>query len=286
MQQQGRPSLREMCRLVEVSRASYHRHWQKHAPKEQDTELRAVMQELALADRHCGYRRIHEQLKREGWEVNHKRVQRLLRLDNLLSLRRNPFVKTTRSHPELCVYPNLAGTMKLSGLNQLWVADITYIHLREEFIYLAMVMDAYSRKVIGLAIEKNLQASLAVHALETALKNRPIPEGVVHHSDRGVQYACAEYVARLQAARLQISMSRTGTPWDNAKAESFMKTLKAEAVDGRRFRDLADAREHLESFVEGHYNTHRLHSALGYQSPVEFEKARTAPPAAAEFFQA
>ena len=262
-----------MCRLTQVSRATYHRYWQDRAPKEQDLELRSAIQDLALADRHCGYRRIHQLLKREGWEVNHKRVLRLMRIDNLLSLRHKPFVGTTRSHPDLTVYPNLALGMKWSGVNQCWVADITYIRLREEFIYLAMVMDAYSRKVIGLAIEKNLQASLAVHALEQALRNRPIVEALVHHSDRGVQYACAEYVGRLQAAGIQISMSRTGTPWDNAKAESFMKTLKAEAVDGRRFRDLEDAKEHLVSFIEGHYNTHRLHSALGYRSPLEFEQA-------------
>lgn len=275
-----------MCHLADISRASYHRHWQDRAPKEQDMELRSAIQVLALADRYRGYRPIHEQLKRAGWEVNHKRVLRLMREDNLLSLRHKPFVKTTRSQHDLTVYPNLAADMKLSALNQLWVADITYIRLREEFIYLAMVMDAYSRKVIGLAIEKNLQTSLAVHALESAMKTRPIPPGLVHHSDRGVQYACAEYVTRLQGAGLQISMSRTGTPWDNAKAESFMKTLKTEAVDGRRFRDLEDAKEHLVEFIEGHYNTHRLHSALGYRSPAAFEQSRTAPPAAAEFSKA
>jgi len=282
MPQQGKPSLREMCRLAGVSRAAYHRHWNDHAPREQDTELRAAIQTLALADRHCGYRRIHLWLTRAGWAVNHKRVLRLMREDNLLSLRHKAFVVTTRSDHDLCVYPNLANGMSLSGMNQLWVADITYIRLREEFIYLAMVMDAFSRRVIGWAIEKNLQASLAVHALDRALTSRPIPAGLIHHSDRGVQYACAEYVARLQTAGIRISMSRIGTPWDNAKAESFMKTLKAEAVDGRRFHDLEDARESLVAFIEEHYNQRRLHSALGC-SPAEFEQARGAPPAAAEF---
>lgn len=286
MQQQGKPTLREMCWLVGVSRAAYHRHWNDHAPREQDTELRAAIQTLSLADRYCGYRRIHAWLRREGWEVNHKRVLRLMREDNLLSLRRQAFVATTRSDHDLCVYPNLTKGLVLSGINQLWVADITYIRLREEFIYLAMVLDAFSRRVIGWAVEKNLQASLAVHALEQALASRTVPVGLIHHADRGVQYACAEYVARLHAAQIQMSMSRIGTPWDNAKAESFMKTLKAEAVDGRRFRDLQDAKENLVAFIEDHYNQRRLHSALGYRSPAEFEQTLAAPPAAAEFFKA
>jgi putative transposase len=286
MQQQGKPSIREMCRLAGVSRAAYHRHWRDHAPREQDTELRSAIQQLALEDRHNGYRRIHGRLTIQGWKVNHKRVLRLMREDNLLWLRRKAFVKTTRSDHELCVYPNRAHGMKLNGLNQLWVADITYIHLREEFVYLAMVMDAFSRRVIGWAIEKNLQASLALHALEQALANRPVPAGLVHHSDRGVQYACAEYVSRLERAGIGISMSRIGTPWDNAKAESFMKTLKAEAVDGRRFRDLEEAKQTLVAFIEEHYNQRRMHSALEYRSPVEFEQMRETPPAAAEFTQA
>jgi len=273
MPQQGRLSLREMCRLAEVSLSGYHRHWKDDAEKEQDTELRAAIQALALADRHLGYRRIHKQLERLGWVANHKRVLRLMRVDNLLSLRRKPFVKTTRSQLDLCVYPNLAWGMKLSGINQLWVADITYIHLREEFIYVAIVMDAYSRRIIGWAVERTLQTILALQALRMALQNRGAPSGLVHHSDRGVQYACAEYVECLQSAAIEISRSRKGTPWDNAKAESFMKTLKAEAVDGRRFRDLEDDKEQLGAFMEEHYNTHRLHSALGYRSPLEFEQA-------------
>ena len=278
MRLQGKPSLREMCRLAGVSRAAYHRHWKDHAPQEQDTELRAAIQKLALEDRHCGYRRIYVWLTREGWKVNHKRVLRLMREDNLLSLRRKAFVKTTRSDHDLCVYPNLANGMKLNATNQLWVADITYIHLREELVYLAMVMDEYSRKIVGWAVEKNLQASLAMHALEQALTSRPVSPGLIHHSDRGVQYACAEYVERLETAGIGISMSRIGTPWDNAKAESFMKTLKAEAVDGRRFRNLEDAQESLKAFLEEHYNQRRLHSALGYRSPEEFEQAKGAPP--------
>ena len=289
MQQQGRPTLAEMCRLTEVSRAAYHRFWDEHAPREQDTELRAAIQEIALFDRHYGYRRIHAALQREGWAVNHKRVLRLMREDNLLSLRHKPFVLTTESAHGPGIYPNLASGLSLTGVNQLWVADITYVRLREEFIYVAIILDAFSRRAIGWAIEKNLQASLAVHALEQALRDRPLSTGLIHHSDRGVQYASAEYVARLQAEGIRISMSGRGRPWENARAESFMKTLKAEAVDGRRFRDLQEARDGLIAFIEEHYNTRRLHSALGYCSPVEFEeqsRATTTPPVAAEFFQA
>jgi putative transposase len=272
MQQQGQPSLREMCRLAAVSRAAYHRHWDDHAPREQDTELRSAIQEIALGDRHCGYRRIHEALKRRGWAVNHKRVLRLMREDNLLALRHQGFVTTTDGGHDHHIYPNLTGGMRPSAVNQLWVADITYIQLREEFIYAAIVMDAYSRRIIGWAIERNLQASLAVHALEVALQDRVVSGELIHHSDRGVQYACAEYVLRLQAAGIQISMSRRASPWDNARAESFMKTLKAEAVDGRRFRNLEEARSALVSFIQEHYNARRLHSALGYCSPLEFEQ--------------
>jgi len=293
MQQQGKPSLVEMCSLAGVSRAAYHRYWNDHAAREQDAELRSAIQEIALADRHYGYRRIHAELRRQGWEVNHKRVLRLLREDNLLSLRRKPFLATTNSGHDHAIYSNLTRDLHLSAIHQLWVADITYVRLREEFIYAAVILDAYSRRVIGWAIEKNLQASLAVHALEIALRDRPVAAGLIHHSDRGVQYASSEYVARLQTAGIRISMSGIASPWENARAESFMKTLKAEAVDGRCFRNLEEARDALAGFIQDHYNARRLHSALGYCSPTEFEQAYQAavtpsatPPAAAEFIQA
>lgn len=293
MQQQGKPSLVEMCSWAGVSRAAYHRHWNEHAAREQDAELRAAIQEIALADRHYGYRRIHAALRRQGWEVNHKRVLRLLREDNLLSLRHKAFVSTTYSSHEHAIYSNLTRGVHLSAINQLWVADITYVRLREEFIYAAILLDAFSRRVIGWAIEQNLQASLAVHALEMALRDRPVGGGLIHHSDRGVQYASSEYVARLHAAGIRMSMSGIASPWENARAESFMKTLKAEAVDGRCFRNLEEARHTLVGFIQDHYNAQRLHSALGYCSPAEFEQAHQAavmppamPPAAAEFFQA
>jgi transposase InsO family protein len=281
MQRQGHPSLREMCRMAGVSRAAYHRHWNDHCPREQDTALRARIEELALADRHYGYRRIHAALRQEGWEVNHKRVLRLMREDELLSLRRRKYIFTTESRHELQIYPNLACQLALTGINQLWVADITYIRMREEFVYAAIVLDAWSRRVIGWAVDKSLQAGLAIEALECALRSRTISGDLIHHSDRGAQYASAEYVKRLETAGITISMSRKANPWDNARAESFMRTLKAEEVDGRRYRNLEEARSSIASFIEERYNLQRLHSSLGYRSPIQFEQALKVPPPSA-----
>ena len=278
---QGVLSVERMCALAGVSRAGYYRHWQASAPRQEETGARDAVQRLALAHRHYGYRRIAAQLRREGWAVNHKRVLRLMREDNLLCLRLRPFIPvTTDSRHGWRVVPNLARGMALSGLDQLWVADITYIRLREEFAYLAIVLDAFSRRVVGWALATHLQASLATAALDMALAaRRPAPGSLIHHSDRGVQYACGDYTALLAAHDIQPSMSRVGNPYDNAKAESFMKTLKQEEVDGSAYRDANEARREIGAFLEQIYNRQRLHSALAYRPPAEFEA--NLPPVAA-----
>jgi transposase InsO family protein len=272
MQRQGVGlTIREMCEAAAVSRASYYRSWRKKEPKQEELALRDAIQRLAMRHRRCGYRPLTRWLKREGWIVNHKRVLRLMGEDNLLSIRRRRFVLTTDSGHGWRVYPNLARHMVPGGINQLWVSDITYVRLQQEFIYLAVILDVYSRRVVGWSISRHLDSSFAVQALEGALKRRRPAPGLIHHSDRGVQYASAEYVKRLERRGITISMSRPGNPYDNAFAESFMKTLKVEEVDGRHYRDFDEATSSIASFIEEVYNSERLHSALDYLSPMEFE---------------
>jgi putative transposase len=261
-----------MCFVASLSRASYYRHWDKSAPLELDTFVRNRIQQLALEDRHQGYRRIARALKNEGIAVNCKRVLRLMRADNLLALRRRAFVPaTTESRHSWPVRPNLVRGMQTTGLHQLWVADITYIRLKEEFVYLAIVLDAHSRRVVGWALEGNLTAVMPVAALKMAIAARKPPPGLIHHSDRGVQYACSDYTEILLKHEIQISMSRPGNPYDNAKAESFMATLKREQINGEEFRNIGDLRRKIFRFLEQVYNKSRMHSALGYLSPVQFE---------------
>lgn len=261
-----------MCELLGVSRAGYYRHWQASSPREEETALRERLQQLALRKRFYGYRRLTKDLRAEGFAVNAKRVLRLMREDNLLCLRHRPFVPaTTLSDDPWTVMPNLVRDLQPGDCDQIWVADITYIRLREGFVYLAVVLDAFSRKVVGWAIAHHLQASLAVQALQRALADRRPAAGMIHHSDRGTQYACAQYRELLAAHGLQASMSRVGNPYDNAKAESFMATLKREQIDGRRYRDLAEAQTETAAFIDTVYNLDRLHSALGYRSPMQFE---------------
>lgn len=212
-----------------------------------------------------------QELRYRGLCVNRKRVMRIMREDNLLALPARRFVFTTNSAHNLEVYLNLARRMKLTGINQLWVADITYIRLQREFVYLALILDVFSRKVVGWALEAKLQARLVIAALGQAVAERQPSPGLVHHSDRGVQYACAEYVALLQEQQMIPSMSRPGNPYDNAFCESFLKPLKREEIYANSYRDLQDLRGHIEDFIERYYNRLRLHSALGYLSPEAFE---------------
>jgi len=240
-------------------------------------ELRDAIQKIAVEMPAYGYRRITAQLHRDNRMVNHKRVLRLMREDNLLCLRRRAFVRTTDSDHKLPVYPNLAKDVKLNRLNQLWVADITYIRLLCEFVYLAVILDAFSRRVIGWALGKTLEADLTVQALSKAIGRGRVEPGLVHHSDRGIQYASKAYTEMLSAQGIRISMSRRGNPYDNAKAESFMKTLKYEEVYRTEYRDFRDARRQVGQFIESVYNRKRLHSALGYLPPAEFEQSLRLP---------
>jgi putative transposase len=261
-----------LCQMTGLSRAGYYR-WRMPPPTTPVAmELRSQLQQTALQWPAYGYRRITAELQRRGLEVNHKRVLRLMREDNLLCLRRRSFVVTTDSCHNLRVYPNLARDIRPEAINQLWIADITYIRLRAEFVYLAVVLDAFSRRVIGWALGRTLEAKLAVSALRMAIDQRKPAAGLVHHSDRGVQYASTEYTNLLKEHGAEISMSRRGNPYDNATCESFMKTLKYEEVYRTEYRDLPDALTSIGEFLEKVYNQTRLHSALGYVPPIEFEQ--------------
>jgi putative transposase len=265
-------TVQRMCALAGVSRAGFYRFPPGPPGPDLDLDLRDALQRVALEFPSYGWPRMTAELQRRGWAVNHKRVYRWMREDNLLCLRHRKFVVTTDSAHGLPVYPNLARAMTLTGLDQLWVADLTYIRLELEFVYLAVILDAFSRRVIGWALDRTLEAELTLQALRRALaRRRPVP-GLVHHSDRGVQYASRDYTQLLQSRGIQISMSRPGNPWDNAACESFIKTLKYEEVYRQEYRDLADAQASIERFLQKVYNEKRLHSALGYVPPAEFER--------------
>jgi transposase InsO family protein len=261
-----------MIELAGLSRATYYRFDPEGVAAVKDVKLRDAIQRIALKYPAYGRPRITAELKRQGWEANHKRVGRILREDNLLCIRRQKFQVTTDSTHTHRVYNNLTRDVKPTKPNQIWVADITYIRLAEEFVYLAVVLDSYSRLVIGWALDRTLEATLALGALRMALEKRGTPAGLIHHSDRGVQYASGEYTQLLTDYGIQISMSRKGNPYDNARAESFMKTLKHEEVHRVEYRDLAEARRGIGNFLERTYNRKRLHSAIGYRPPAEFDK--------------
>jgi len=260
-----------LCQMTGLNRAGFYRSRTLREATPVEMEIRDEMQKIAVESPAYGYRRITAELQKRGFAVNHKRVLRMMREDNLLCVRRRKFVVTTDSRHSLPVYPNLAVDITPTAINQLWVADITYIRLRVEFVYLAVVLDAFSRRVIGWALGQTLEAGLAIAALIMALAERkPQPE-FVHHSDRGVQYASYDYTALLKEHGAQISMSRKGNPYDNAACESFMKTLKYEEVYRNEYRDFEEARASIGEFLDRVYNQKRLHSSLGYLPPAEFE---------------
>ena len=272
MPRQGSLSIERMCELARVSRASFYRSFHKQEPVEEELEVRSAVQHVAIEHRRrYGYRRICAELRRRGMRVNHKRVMRIMAEDSLLAVQPKSFVVTTNSDHEFEVYLNLASRMRLTGINQLWVADITYIRLRREFVYLAVLLDGFSRKVVGWELDRTLAVRLPLTALEQAIVERKPQPGLVHHSDRGLQYASAEYVRVLLQHQMIPSMSRPANPYDNASCESFIKTLKREEIYANRYEDLGHMRVNIVEFIEEYYNRLRLHSALGYRSPEEFE---------------
>ena len=267
-------SISESCRSLEVSRSGYS-YWLKRpgsVPCE-EVDLRNQIQEIALEFPGYGYRRITAELQNRGYRINHKRVLRLMREDNLLCLKRKFKPVTTDSSHGLPVYPNLIKSTTITGLNQVWAADITYVQLMHENIYLAVILDLSSRKCIGWDLSRNMGSQLAMNALDRALKSRwtESVQGLIHHSDQGVQYASKDYVDCLRQRHIKISMSRKGNPYDNAFAESFIKTLKCEEVYLNEYETFEDAFRNIRHFIETVYNRKRLHSALGYRSPDRFE---------------
>ena len=269
---QGGLSVERMCHLAQVSRASFYRHLRRDYGTEEEMALRAAVQNVLLQNRWLyGYRRVTAELRARGMIVNHKRIARIMREDSLLSVRARWVHPPHSSLRAVRVHLNLASRMTLSGPNQLWAADITYIRLAREFVYLAVILDVFSRKVVSWALGRNLKAELPIGALERAVANRRPPPGVVHHSDQGVQYTCREYMERLRQYRMLASMSRPANPYDNATCESFMKTLKREEIYAGTYRDFGDLSEQVEEFIDRYYNRYRLHSALRYSAPESFE---------------
>ena len=257
-----------------LSRSSfYHRSKDRsQGEMQKETDLRGKIEAICLEYPRYGYRRVTEQLKREGLRVNHKKVLRLMRESDLLCRIRRRWVKTTDSKHRFPRYSNLIKGMVARRLNQVWLSDITYIRIRTGFVYLAAILDAYSRKVIGYAVSTSLDTSMTLEALKMAIARRQPEPGVIHHSDQGVQYASGEYVDELKRHGFLISMARTGNPYENAVMESFFKTLKHEEVHLCEYETYQDVVIRLPHFLEEVYNHKRLHSALGYRPPDEFEE--------------
>jgi transposase InsO family protein len=266
-------SIRRLCELLAVNRAWYYQRRRQPSAIDADVALREAIEQIVLEFSGYGYRRVTYALKRLGWQVNHKRVLRIMREESLLCQLKRHFVVTTDSRHGWAGYPNLLQDRQLEAPNQAWVADITYIWLPSSFVYLAALLDAYSRCCVGWCLSRHIDTQLALNALEMALTQRAVRPGLIHHSDHGVQYASQAYVQRLQQVGAQISMAAIGNPYENAKAESFFKTLKREEVYLQDYRSFAEAQANIAHFIQDVYNAKRLHSSLGYLPPLEFEAA-------------
>jgi putative transposase len=275
-QQQPALAVRYLCRVLDVNRAWYYAAQQRSpAPGATTTlALREAIEAIILDFPGYGYRRVTYALARQGWHVNHKRVLQIMREEALLCRLKRQWTPTTDARHAQRRYPNLLKEQTVTALNQAWLADITYIRLPEGFVYLASVLDAYSRRCVGWALSREMTTALPLAALEQALAQRPLASGWIHHSDQGVQYASSAYVDRLHAAGAQISMAATGCPYENAQAERFFRTLKYEEVYLKQYQSLAEAEANLGEFIEVVYNTKRLHSSIGYVPPSEFEAAQ------------
>jgi putative transposase len=274
-------SVTNACSCMDVSRSGYYnwlaRNRLPHQVDPLEMQLKDEIHLIAIEFPKYGYRRIKKELDRRGFKVNYKRVLDLMRVDNLLCIKKTFVPVTTNSNHNHRVYPNMARDMEVTGINQLWVADITYIQLPKEFIYLAVIIDVGSRRCIGWDLDRTIDTQLTLNALYKALDCRAGQnlDDLVHHSDQGVQYASNAYIECLKEHDIQISMSRRGNPYDNAFCESFIKTLKYEEVYLSDYRTFDEAFDNLENFIDSVYNEKRLHSKIGYLPPIEFEEALT-----------
>lgn len=267
--------IRRACPALSISRSAYYNSL--NCSINTDDAIRNTIREVALEFPKYGYRRITKALHRKGISVNHKKVLRIMRESNLLCKPKKRYrVTTTNSNHNYPIYPNLAKDLEITSINQLWVADITYVCLLNGHVYLAVILDAFSRKCVGWALDRNIDAQLTLNALDRALFNRAGTDimGLIHHSDQGVQYAATDYTNKLKESGIKISMSRRGNPYDNAFAESFIKTLKAEEVYLKEYKTIDVAHNNIRQFIEAVYNKKRLHSSIGYLPPDEFEAKR------------
>jgi putative transposase len=265
-------SVRMLCKLFGVDRRWYYRQQQKPVKQDHDEQARQAILAIIKQSIGYGYRRVTHALRRSGWHINHKRVERLMKQGHLQCRQKRHHIRTTDAKHHYSIYPNLTKGKTVEAPNTCWIADITYIRLPHLFVYLACILDAYSRKCIGWNLSPHLDTPLALGALEMAVTERGEHPGLIHHSDRGVQYASTAYVQRLHALGACISMSAQGNCYDNAKMESFFKTLKQEEVYLNHYQTLQDAQDHIQAFLQEVYNAKRLHSSLGYLPPLEYEQ--------------